>query len=144
MLIGIFGESCTGKTTAAEKLGKLLNAEVFTGKDYLRLAKNEIIAQKQFCKRLEVAVSGENMVYVIAEREHLKLLPAGAVRILMTADLPVIEERFAKRMHGTLPPPVKTMLEKKHGIFDQEDHNYHIHNGENLDVVCASIAEKVI
>ena len=59
MLIGIIGESCTGKSTLADRLKAQLNAEVFTGKDYLRLAKNETIAQKLFIKRLEEAKTGE-------------------------------------------------------------------------------------
>lgn len=139
MLIGIIGESCTGKSTLAEKLKVQLNAEVFTGKDYLRLAKNEAIAQKLFIKKLDAAKTGENIVYVISEKEHLALLPEGAVRILMTADLDLILERFAQRMHGTLPPPVKTMLEKKHGIFDAVTCDYQICNGSGLDEVCAAL-----
>ena len=139
MLIGIIGESCTGKSTLAEKLKVQLNAEVFTGKDYLRLAKNEAIAQKLFTKKLDEAKTGENIIYVISEKEHLALMPEGAVRILMTADLDLILERFAQRMHGTLPPPVKLMLEKKHGIFDVISYDYHIHNGENADAVCAAL-----
>ena len=139
MLIGIIGESCTGKSTLAEKLKVQLNAEVFTGKDYLRLAKNEAIAQKLFTKKLDEAKTGENIVYVISEKEHLALLPEGAVRILMTADLDLILERFAQRMHGTLPPPVKMMLEKKHGIFDAVTSDYQICNGNGLDEVCAAL-----
>lgn len=139
MLIGIIGESCTGKSTLAEKLKVQLNAEVFTGKDYLRLAKNEAIAQKLFIKKLDAAKTGENIVYVISEKEHLALLPEGAVRILMTADLDLILERFAHRMHGTLPPPVKMMLEKKHGIFDAVTWDYQIRNGSGLDEVCAAL-----
>lgn len=141
MLIGIIGESCTGKSTLAEKLKTQLNAEVYTGKDYLRLAKNETIAQKLFVKRLEAAINGESILYVIAEKEHLALLPEGAVRILMTADLELIEERFAQRMRGVLPSPVKTMLERKHGLFDKERYDYHIHNGENADAVCAALCK---
>ena len=34
MVIAIFGESCTGKSTLADKLSTAINAEVFTGKDY--------------------------------------------------------------------------------------------------------------
>ena len=139
MLIGIIGESCTGKSTIADKLKELLGAEIFTGKDYLRLAKNEAIAQKLFTKKLDEAKTGENIIYVISEKEHLALMPEGAVRILMTADLDLILERFAQRMHGTLPPPVKLMLEKKHGIFDVISYDYHIHNGENADTVCAAL-----
>ena len=48
MVIGIFGESCTGKSTLAEKITASIPCEVFTGKDYLRLAKNENIAKSMF------------------------------------------------------------------------------------------------
>ena len=58
MLIGIFGESCTGKSTLAEKLSSVFSCEVFTGKDYLRLAKNENIAKVMFQKKLAAAVTG--------------------------------------------------------------------------------------
>lgn len=39
MVVGIIGESCTGKSTLADKLKSLVDAEVYTGKDYLRLAR---------------------------------------------------------------------------------------------------------
>lgn len=130
MVIGIFGESCVGKSTLAGLLKDALNAEVFTGKDYLRLAKNETIAKKIFRKFLEDAVNGGHIIYVISEKEHMEFLPVGAVRILMTADLELILERFAGRMHGTLPVPVRQMLERKHGMFDKEAHQFHIHNSE--------------
>lgn len=60
MLIAIFGESCTGKSTLADKLSEKANAAVFTGKDYLRLAKNEAIARKLFQDRLRGALNGAN------------------------------------------------------------------------------------
>ena len=41
MVIGIMGESCTGKTFLAEQLKSALHARVYTGRDYLRLAGNE-------------------------------------------------------------------------------------------------------
>ena len=106
MLIAIFGESCTGKSTLAEKLATKKNATIYTGKDYLRLAKNEAIARKLFQKKLSEAITGENIIYVIAEKGHLDLLPEGCVRILVTADLDTIKDRFAMHMRGTLPPPV--------------------------------------
>jgi len=120
MVIAIFGESCVGKSTLAAMLRKKLNAQVFTGKDYLRLAKNESIARKLFQKKLCEAVNGEHIVYVISEAEHLALVPQGTIRVLMTADLDRIVERFTLRMRGNLPEPVKAMLEKKHGYFDAE------------------------
>ena len=57
MVVGIFGESCTGKSTLAQLLKNRLNAEVYTGKDYLRFSKNENMAKKLFRKELEKAVS---------------------------------------------------------------------------------------
>ncbi len=140
MVIGIFGESCTGKSTLAEKIAANIPCEVFTGKDYLRLAKNENIAKTMFQKKLTAAVSGENILYVISESEHLPLLPEGAVRILVTADLELIKSRFAQRMGGNLPAPVATMLEKKHGCFDAEPHDMHVVSGEtDLDAVVEEI-----
>lgn len=130
MVIGIFGESSTGKSTLAEKIAASFPCEVFTGKDYLRLAKNETIAKVMFQKKLAAAVNGENIIYVISEKEHLPLLPEGALRILVTADLELIKSRFAQRMRGNLPTPVAAMLEKKHGCFDAEPHHIHVISGE--------------
>ncbi len=143
MVIGIFGESCTGKSTLAEKIASCFPCEVFTGKDYLRLAKNEHIAKVLFQKKLAAAVNGENILYVISETEHLCLLPEGAMRILVTADLETIKARFAQRMRGSLPAPVATMLEKKHGCFDTEPHDLHVVSMEtDLDAVIEKIKAK--
>ena len=140
MVIGIFGESCTGKSTLAEKIADSIPCEVFTGKDYLRLAKNENIAKMMFRKKLTAAVNGENIIYVISEKEHLPLLPEGALRILVTADLELIKSRFAQRMRGNLPVPVAAMLEKKHGCFDAERHDIHVVSEEtDLDFVLEEI-----
>lgn len=143
MVIGIIGESCVGKSTFAAELSKQISAEVYTGKDYLRLAKNEAIAGKLFEKKLTAAVAGEHILYVIAEKELLSLLPEGAVTVLMTADLPLILERFALRMRGNLPEPVKRMLEKKHGCFDNGTYDYRIHNCEAVDDVIQMICGRV-
>lgn len=144
MLIGIFGESCTGKSTLAEKLSSVLPCEVFTGKDYLRLAKNENIAKVMFQKKLAAAVTGENVIYVISETEQLSLLPEGAVRILVTADMELIKSRFAMRMHGNLPAPVAAMLERKHGCFDAQPHDIHVISGEtDLNAVVGQIKARL-
>lgn len=143
MMIAIFGESCTGKSTLAEKIAAGFPCEIYTGKDYLRLAKNENIAKAIFQKKLTAAVNGDNIIYVIAEKEHLPLLPQGAIRILVTADLERIKSRFTQRMHGNLPAPVAAMLEKKHGCFDAEPHDYHVISGEtDLDALCATILNR--
>lgn len=143
MVIGIFGESCTGKSTFAEKIAGCSNCEIVTGKDYLRLAKNEAIAKKLFEKKLQTALTGENIIYVISEKEHLTLLPEGALRILVTADLETIKSRFAQRMGGNLPAPVAVMLERKHGCFDTEPHDIHVVSGEtDTDSVIAEILHR--
>ena len=88
-----------------------------------------------------MAVNGENIIYVISEKEHLSLLPEGALRILVTADLDMIKTRFAQRMRGNLPAPVAAMLEKKHGCFEVEAYDVKVVSGEtNLDDVVDNIA----
>ena len=124
MVIGIIGENCSGKSTLAEAIRQALGAEVISGKDYLRMAKSEAQAAALFREKLQNAVSGENIVYVIAEKEQLALLPEGAVRVLVSADLDTIKARFRGRMRGSLPEPVARMLEKKHGMFDSGDYDY--------------------
>ena len=143
MVIGIFGESCTGKSTLAAKITEKIPCEVFTGKDYLRLAKNENVAKLMFQKKLAGAVNGENIIYVISEKEHLSLLPEGALRILVTADLETIKSRFAQRMHGVLPAPVAAMLEKKHGCFDMQPHEIRMMSDEtDPDAVVEEVIRK--
>lgn len=111
---------------------------------YLQFAKNEAIAKKLFQEKLEDAASGAHIVYVISEKEHLPLLPDGAFRVLVTANLDVIKERFAQRMRGNLPAPVATMLERKHGCFDAEICDIHVVSGrDDLDEVCISIQNRV-
>ncbi|MDR0326359.1 MAG: AAA family ATPase [Oscillospiraceae bacterium] len=141
MVIGIFGESCTGKSTIASELSKRANVKVYTGKDYSRLAKNEEEAKRNFAEMLRSHETAEEViVYVISEKEHLALLPERAVRILVTAELDVIKERFTKRMNGHLPAPVAAMLEQKHGLFDDEKHDLHVKDAEdNLSDICDNI-----
>lgn len=140
MLIAIFGENCTGKTTLADHISSIASAKVYSGKDYLRLAKNEAEAKRLFHDQLNAAVYGDNVIYIIAEREHLAMIPDGAVRILVTAELETIKERFAARMHGSLPAPVAAMLEQKHGCFDREPHDFHVHNGSpDAEEICRNI-----
>ena len=52
MVIALIGESCTGKSTLAGMLKEKLGALVFSGKDYLRLAKGEGDARQAFCSRM--------------------------------------------------------------------------------------------
>ena len=140
MVIVIFGESCTGKSTIAEALKQQTGARVFSGKDYLRLAKNEKDAERVFQELLtEHVKADECLIFVLSETELLRLIPQGALRVLATADLAVIQARFSARMHGNLPAPVTAMLERKHGCFDGEPHDVHVNGNKPLDKICKEI-----
>ncbi|MGI6151766.1 MAG: hypothetical protein ACOYIR_07435 [Christensenellales bacterium] len=73
----------------------------------------------------------ETVIYVISEKPDLALLPENCLRVLVSADLSLIRERFAQRMGGVLPPPVAKMLEAKHGMFDGERHDLKLVSGED-------------
>lgn len=132
MVIAIIGENCSGKSTLADAIKSRINAEVISGKDYLRLAKSESEAIALFKEKLKNAVSGDSIIYVIAEPDQLNLLPENAVKILVSADIETIKERFKMRMHGNLPAPVASMLEKKHGMFESGEYDYR-YDGVNGD-----------
>ncbi len=144
MVIGIIGENCSGKSTLAGEIRSAVGGEIVTGKDYLRMAKSPGEAERLFRARLEQAMSGENVIYVISEREHLTLLPAGAVRILVKADLDTIRERFKARMRGNLPTPVAAMLERRHGMFDGGAYDY-VYDGAAGDAkaLCSVLAQRI-
>lgn len=124
MVICLMGESCTGKSTAADKIKKETGAKIFTGKDYLKLAKSEAEAKKAFRSLLQSHVSEtEGVIFVVSELEDLSLVPENALKILFTADISVIKERFKERMRGNLVPPVEKMLERKAGLFSEVQHD---------------------
>ena len=144
MVIGIIGENCSGKSTLADRIKCDIGAEVVSGKDYLRLAKTESEATALFMEKLRNAVSEENLIYVISEPEQVKLLPEGAVRILVSADLDTIKERFKARMHGNLPLPVAQMLERKHGMFDDGTYDYRFDGvSGDADSLCEALKRRI-
>lgn len=134
MLIAIIGENCVGKSTLANKINEKFKGKIYSGKDYLRLEKSPSLAETSFKKLLNGAVDGENVIYIITEKEHLAFLPENAFKIVVTADIQTIKERFKERLRGILPPPVEKMLEQKHGVYDnlecdlKIDENYNIEN----------------
>lgn len=144
MVIGIIGENCTGKSTLAKELNKSLNAEIITGKDYLRMAKSESEATALFKDKLKQAMLSGNIIYVISEKEHIGLLPEGAIKILVVAELESIKERFKARMHGNLPTPVEQMLERKHGMFDDGAYDFRFDSSNDvIEEICQKISEKI-
>ena len=143
MVFGIIGENCSGKSTLAEAVSEALNAEIVTGKDYLRMARSESEAESLFREKLRRAMKDGSVIYVIAEREQLRLLPEGAVRIRVNADLETIRERFRTRMRGNLPEPVSRMLERNHGIFDGETVDYDYDgNAGDPEALCRMLLER--
>ena len=68
MVIAVFGESCAGKSTIADALKARLGAETYSGRDYLRLDKNEARAKEKFNAYLaENAVGGQPILYIISD-----------------------------------------------------------------------------
>ena len=139
MLIAIIGENCVGKSTLAGKINEKLDGKIYSGKDYLRLEKNPSVAEATFKNLLKDAVTGENIIYIITERAHLNLLPDNTFKIVLTADIEVIKERFKARMRGNLPLPLEKMLEANHGIYDNIQCNLKLDENYNLTEVIEAI-----
>ena len=145
MVIGIIGEHCSGKSTLAKEINKMLKAEIITGKDYLRMAKSESEAIILFRQKLESAIADRHVIYVMSEKEHMSFLPDGALTIYVKADLKTIQERFKARMHGKLPEPVARMLERKHGMFDGGSYDYEYDGtAGNASSLCAELKESLV
>ena len=139
MLVAIIGENCVGKSTLANKINEKLNAKIYTGKDYLRLEKNPSMALEKFKGILKASVAGDNIIYLITEKEHIPLLPEGAFRIVLTAELDVIKERFKERMRGNLPMPLEKMLESKHGMYGNLECNLKLDANYDIEDVISKL-----
>lgn len=140
MVIALIGESCTGKSSVSKELQNKLNAKIYSGKDYLRLSKSEEESKLQFKKLLkDNEESPQNIIYIISEAEQTSFLPEKTIRILFTAPLETIKERFSKRMNGHLPEPVAKSLEKKHGMFDNIAYDLNVNGEMPLQAVCDKI-----
>lgn len=121
MLYIFMGQSCTGKSTVANKVKEIIGAEVFAGKDYLRMAKDENEAWGLFYEKLSKAASNNvepkgTIIYLITEKAQLDRITdiEGLCKVKFTAPLGTIKSRFAQRMHGNLPQPVEKMLTKQY------------------------------
>lgn len=122
MMLYIFmGQSCTGKSTMADKVKGLVDVEVYTGKDYLRMAKSENEAWELFYKKLSDAASNKDslekpIIYLITEKIQLDRIIniEGSCKVKFTSTIDTIKSRFAQRMHGILPQPVERMLNSQY------------------------------
>ena len=142
------GQSCTGKSTAAEKLKEQTGAEIFSGKDHLRMAKNEDEAWRIFFDKLSEAASGNNasgesVIYLIAEISQLDRIIDlhGARKVKFTASLDTIKSRFAERMHGRLPSPVEKMLIRQYEEWEpvQADILIDTTSDNDVDIIMSKV-----
>jgi len=120
MLYIFMGPSCSGKSSTASELKKITDVQIYSGKDYLRMDKNENKAWKLFEEKLKEAcnnkdLNSKSIIYVITEKKDILKLKFidEAITINFTADAEIIKSRFAKRMNGVLPKPVENMIDKQ-------------------------------
>lgn len=142
MLYIFMGPSCTGKSTAVKRIKEILDVEVFTGKDYLRMAKDENEAWQLFYDKLRVAASSaedsakDAIIYLITEKEELMRIAdiENACRIRFTAPLETVKERFSHRMNGRLPQPVEKMLERQYTDWEDMDGDLIVNTSQSDDL----------
>ena len=139
MVICLFGVSCTGKSTVSKALKEKINAIVYNGKDYLKLAKSPSDALILFKKELNSHL--ENIIFVTSEVDDLKLLNDSTLKVLFVASLDTIKSRFKQRLNGILPLPVERMLEKKYEMFLNEQYDILINTDESS---VEKIVDKII
>jgi adenylate kinase family enzyme len=120
MLYIFMGPSCSGKSSTAAELKKLTDVQIYSGKDYLRMDKNENNAWETFEEKLKEAcnnkdLNSKSIIYVVSEKKDIVKLKFidEAITINFTADAEIIKSRFAKRMNGILPKPIENMIEKQ-------------------------------
>lgn len=140
MLYIFMGQSCTGKSTVVEKIQELMEIEVFAGKDYLRMAKNENEAWNLFYDKLSKAAldtdgSHPPLVYLVTEKDQLDRVGSlkGAYTVKFSASLDTIKARFAQRMRGHLPPPVEAMLERQFADWEGVQGDMTVDTSEDVD-----------
>ena len=71
------------------------------------------------------------------------MLPDGAVKIVLTADLETIKERFKARMRGNLPLPLEKMLEANHGVYDAIPCDMRLEEGYDVDFVLQELTKRI-
>lgn len=141
MLYIFMGQSCTGKSTSAEKLKEQINVEIYSGKDYLRMAKNKTEAWNLFYDKLEKAAATkdkfqQSIIYIITEKEQLNKLSKieRAYKLKFTVPIEIVKSRFTQRMNGKLPQPVEKMIEKQYLEWEGVDGDLNIDGTDNDNI----------
>ncbi len=125
MLLIFFGPSCSGKSSVADIIANRSGAAVYTGKDYLRLAKNEQEAWKKFTSLLVKAANvrslgPESVIHVITEAALLQKndhLTGNILKVKFTAHPDRLKQRFAERIKRELPQPLAQMIDRQADSF---------------------------
>ena len=132
MLYLFVGPSCSGKSTAANYLKDGLKARIYSGKDYIRLAKNEPDAWIFFKAKLQEATDGDtNIIYILTEVERFQeVVLIGEMKVFnFRADLSILKQRFSKRTGGVVPLPLENMLKNQVASWENITVQYDIDTG---------------
>lgn len=128
MLFVFMGPSCTGKSSVAEEIKKDMDIEVYAGKDYLRMAKNENDAWKIFIEKLADAsenkeAAAKSIIYLVTEKDILSKIQfiKNAIFVKFTADNAIVKSRFSARMKGNLPKHIEAMIERQMKDWENEN-----------------------
>lgn len=124
MLLILMGPSSSGKSSIAKELKERLAGDIYSGKDYMRFAKNKDEAWDLFKDELTKAAGDDNdttIFYVITEIDDVTKLRdiEDAIFVRVMAELDTMKDRFAQRMGGKLPDPVAKMLERQAQAWEQ-------------------------
>lgn len=147
MLLLLAGPAGSGKSTAAALLKPRLKAEVYSGKGYLRMAKNMDQAWKKFQGVLSQAVSGQrNVILILVGTSNLEKIRAAGPFCLVrfTAPQKALEERLTDRLCEELPPAVADMLKSQERKWSRIKADLVIDTGEKSPEQAAGEIEQLI
>jgi len=155
MFIMFIGPSCSGKSSTAKVIQQKHGLQIYTGKDYLKLAKNETEAWKKFTEiclsaKGKEQIDSHSVIYVVSETEKFAdLVKDSSFTVHFDAAQETLEKRFAPRTGGFVPPPIKKMIEKQKNSWLAVDADLHIDTTENstdysAEKVLQKIAERVV
>ena len=145
MLIVIAGERCTGKSALTRAILDKINAELFTGRDYVRLAPTEPEAVDKFQLRLAEAQHSEDyVIFLLTEPDLYFLVPPGSFVVMCRSRLETSKARFARQMpDGELSPSIAAMLERQRGSFDHIPHSLTLDtDGADLSLLAVEVLEQ--
>lgn len=147
MLLIFMGPSSTGKSTVADNFKKTIGLTVYSGNDYLRMAKNENEAWDLFYDKLLEAskiksLSKDSIVYVITEKDVYEELQTieNAYFVKFTSTFETIKDRFTQRLRGNLVPPLEKMLEKQLSDWNEVNANLTI---DTTDVEASEVTRQI-